>query len=540
MKKTLPIFLFLVLFSINSNASNEPFGSAQGEPLTIEESINVALKNNLTIVAAQKKVKAYEGRVGQAFSGFLPSLILQGEYGNVYQSPISTTVVMGGIPQTVSMGIDETSVTQDYMLSLKQPLYAGGSIVNSYNIALKELEIAKEDLRNAELDLIYNVYSAYFGVILAKKSYSLALESLNMAKAHLERVNAMYSVGTAIKADVIRTEIQVANAEERLKETEKKLELAKNSFNNTLGRDLGEEVALSEEEFNLDEMYAVKYEEFLDEAYKNRPDLISLKKNREIAESGLSLAYSGFYPKFFVVGNYGSKSIDYPQSKIKFDVNSWNALLTGSWNIFDGLNTPNKISEATNNLEMVKSNEENLKKGVAVEIKDATMSLNDALARVKSTNKTVDLATENLKISELRYKEGVGTNIDVIDAQVTLYDAKVNNLKAKHDYELAKAKINKAVGREVFKLRKKASYTETFITLEGTVKYVDLEGGFIGFIDKEGKHYDLVGKKVSEIKKIIGKSEAGKRVKISGKLRSDILTIHMWGTPLEVINYEWK
>jgi len=512
-----------------------------GKALTLNDSIEIAKENNPSVIASRQRVTAAEGAAGQAFSPFLPQLNLEGSIGRSYQQPYSISAADFGIPGTFEGSVvpDEAANLITYQASLTQSLFTGGKVWGSFNIANKNLEISKQDLRGAMQDLIYDVTVAYYGVLKAKKFVELNNESLNMAKSHLDQVKVMFDAGTVTKADVLQSEVQVANAEINLTKAKSALEIAKNSFNNVLGRNLNEKVDISEEEFIIEEFTAPRYEEFLREAYEGRPDWKQFILGKEISENSVALARSGYFPSIAIVGTYGNTKTEYAEHGRTDDLNSWTAILSGSWNIFDGLSTPNKVKEAEANLKAQKADEDMVKNGIALEVKDACFNLNTATETIKMAKKALEFAEENYRISELRYNAGVGTNIEVIDAQTALTQARLQYLEAQYDYEIAKARINKVTGKEIFKKVGIPIKEEKIITLRGIVKYIPLEGGFIGFIDDAGNKYDLLGEKVIELKDAIAEKEE-KRIKIIGRPKRGIITIHMWGTPFEVIDYEWQ
>jgi outer membrane protein TolC len=149
-----------------------------------------------------------------------------------------------------------------------------------------------------------------------------------------------------------------------------------------------------------------------------------------------------------LTGSSGNRISEFPA--FKTDVNSWSIAGAASWTLFDGLGIQNRIREAAANLDSQKATEEQVRNGIALEVRDAYLSLKSDLETIDSAKKAVNSAEENYKVSSLRFASGVGTNIEELDAQVSLTQAKTNYLQTLFDVEVAKAKINKVVGTEVF------------------------------------------------------------------------------------------
>lgn len=428
--------------------------ASMADALTLKESVDIALKNNPSVLASQKKVDAANARLGQAVGVFFPTIKLDGNYGKAYTQPstvqFTTQTATGAVTQTLTFGTDAATDTKGWTASLSQPLFIAG-LFPGFKMAQRGADLAKEDLKKVVQETSYNVTVAYFGWLSAGKFVKLSEDSLQMAKSHQVQVESMLNSGVATKADLLRTEVQVANSEVALTKAKNAFELAKSSFNTVLGRNLDEKVELMEEA--AASLPRLPENEFLlKTAFENRPDWKQFLYTKQVAEENLSLARTVYLPTVLLTGQTGNRVTEYPT--YKSDVNSWNLVGVASWTLFDGLGIQNRIREAAANFEAQKATEEQVKNGIAFEIRDAYLNLKSAMETIGSAKKAVDFAEESQKVSTLRFNSGVGTNIEVMDAQVALTQAKTNYLKALFDLETAKAKINKVVGKEVFKSEK--------------------------------------------------------------------------------------
>jgi len=122
---------------------------------------------------------------------------------------------------------------------------------------------------------------------------------------------------------------------------------------------------------------------------------------------------------------------------------------SGSWKLFDSLGRENRVAEASENLAAQRASVEQVKNNVALEVHSTYLNLKSALEVVIATQQAVDSAEESLKVSTSLYNTGLGTNVDVIDAEVELTKAWTDRLNALFNVEIAKAKINKVVGKKV-------------------------------------------------------------------------------------------
>jgi outer membrane protein TolC len=208
---------------------------------------------------------------------------------------------------------------------------------------------------------------------------------------------------------------------------------------------------LLKQDFRSEPVSVPDFQEFLDEAYKNRPDYLAFGLKRKMSEENISLMRSEGLPNLSLVGSYGKNRTNYPGASRTYDISSWNAVLSGSWTLFDGFSTSEKVKEARASWDELASNEENLKLAIAIEVKDALLSLATALEEIKAAQKTLSLAKENYRIADYKFLSGMGTNIEVMEAMKDLNEASINYLQAKYDYEITKARVNKVLGRKIFK-----------------------------------------------------------------------------------------
>ncbi|OGC33141.1 hypothetical protein A2311_01015 [candidate division WOR-1 bacterium RIFOXYB2_FULL_48_7] len=423
--------------------------------LSLTDGISLALKNNPTVLASQKRVSAANAKLNQAIGSFLPTIKLDGSYQIGYTQPsiveIEIPSALGGAAtrNTYAFGTNENQHNKNLSASFNQPLFVG-ALFPGFRLAQKMADNAKEELQRVIFDVRYNVTQSYFGVLRAEKMVELAIDSEQMASSHLKQVKSMVAAGVATQADFLRAEVSMANAEVNYTKSKNALELARDALNNALGQDLETEIKMSGgENFRATLVQVPDYKQLLQTAYGYRPDWKQFQLTKQIYEETLNVSRTNYLPTAVLTGNVGDRLTEYPD--YRSDVNSWAITGAVSWTIFDGLTTQNKISEAQANLEAIKAEEEKVRAGIALEVRDAYLTIKSAQEIIDSTLKAVQSAQESYKVSSLRFSSGVATNLEVIDAQVALTQAKVNHLQALYDLEIAKAKLNKTIGVELFK-----------------------------------------------------------------------------------------
>lgn len=425
------------------------FLSSASFGFTLQESVEIALENNPEILSQAEKIKGFEGQVGQAFSGFLPQFKIEGEYGKDYRTPVSYDVMPG---TSFTLYPDEAADVTSYRAVLSQNIFTGGKLTSQLDIAKVRLEIAKEELRRKKQELVYKVAAAYYNVLGSEKLVELSRESAEFAQAHLDRVKNYFSLGRVPKADMLRAKVKVAEEGLRKIQAGNQLDLSKVEFNNFLGREMEKEVLLEDMKFKASKKSLPNYKELLALAFGHRAEWRALSLQKRIGEKEISLAKSGYFPNLVLSGSTSKNITDYPDNNLKREVDSWNVYGMLSWTVFDGLNTPNQIKQAQAGLAEVEIREKQVANRIRADVKAAQLSFKAADLSIQGAQEEVEYAEENLKHAQEKYRKGVSGNIDLLDAQSALTKAKTDLLQAKFDFELAKAKINMAVGKEVFAL----------------------------------------------------------------------------------------
>jgi len=416
------------------------------QAMTLKESIDQAIKTNPTVISYRKKMTAADARLNQAIGSFMPTVQVNGSYGKAYTSPSTVQITTGGVTQNFTFGTDATATNKALQGTFSQPIFVAG-LFPGFKIAQKGAEIAKEDYNNIVVDMQFNVTQTYFNVLLAEKSLKLSADLLNMAKSHFDQVNAMLAAGTATKADLLRAEVQVANNEVALTKAKNGLDIAKDAFNNALGRDIETPVALTDVGFTGQLGSVPEYKQLLAMAFDNRPDWKQFVLTTQVGEENVRVAQAAMIPSVMLSGQTGNQGVSYPS--YDNNTNAWSVTGAASWTLFNGLSNLNKVKEASANLDAQKANEEQVRNSIALEVRDSFLNLKSAFETIGSSRKAVESGKESYKVSDLRYTSGVGTNLEVIDAQVALNQASVNYLQALFDLEIAKAKLNKVVGKGV-------------------------------------------------------------------------------------------
>lgn len=407
---------------------------AESVDMTLEESVRTALDNNYTIKQQEAEYDSAVWARHQARRSFGPTVKWQ-----------STATKMGG-----KYYEDMLHLSRNYgnTLSLTMPIYTGGQLegaIKAADLAMNAnelgLELCKQQVKAATM-------SAYYQALQAKNQIKVAQDSVNTLTEHLKNVNAQYTVGTVAKSDVLGTQVQMANAEQNLINANNSYDVAIASLNNVMGLPTDTELNLTDSlDYNV---YEIPLEECTAYARSNRPDVLMADYQVAIAEAGVQQAKAGYMPKVSAQASkswagedpFGSDETDkrYGQN------NNWTAGVVLSWDIWDNNVTQSKVNQSKAAVAKAEAAAENTRQSGDLEVRTAYLNLKAAEKSINTTQVAVDKAQEDYKIAQVRYAAGVGTNLDVMDAEEKLAQAQTNYYTALYNYNSSKAALDKAMG----------------------------------------------------------------------------------------------
>lgn len=401
----------------------------KGEFLNLERCIEIALKRQPAIVAALNTVNINQSRIGQAKANYYPQIDLK--------SSASRT----SVGRRTSLGFETTSVIYNSYLTgvnLNQIIFDFGKTATDIKIQRLTYDSSLSDLENVSDLIILNVKQTYYGVLQAKRNKDVSVETVKQFELHLEQAKGFYEVGTHPKFDVTKAEVDLSNSKLNLIKAENALRLAIVNLNNAMGVPEAPEYVIEDNlSFNK---YGITFEDAIERAYKDRPDLKSIIAKRQAAESSIELAKKDYFPVLMGTAGYDYAGNEFPLQK------GWNIGATFSFPVFSGFLTKYQVEEAHANLEVLKANEESLKQTILLDVQQAYLNLKDAEARIPTAELGVKQAEENFEIANGRYTAGVGNPIEVTDAEVSLSTAKTAYIQALYDYKVAQASLERAMG----------------------------------------------------------------------------------------------
>lgn len=448
-----------------------------GRVLTLRECVAMTLANNPQVAIAADDVEAALARIEQARSAIKPQVsgriahvwndrgyggtsgLLSGGLGGLSGGRLGGGFGGGGggggspllslaanyliqrfylDPITESYTPDNTTIVEQ--LTLQQVLYAGGQIRAAIRAA-KALAGSQEWRREVVLlDLEYQTKQAYYDSLLASALVSVALESIRTFERNLADTQEMLNVGYVSDFEALRARTELGVREADLVTARNAVNLSHANLRRILSIPQDVTIALTPqiEYFPND----LPVEHFVQEALANRPEIRAIEKAAEAAGQDLRRIKGQYLPRVAVQAEYsntedGGKSIP----------DGWLTTLGADWEFYAGGKRKAERKEAESKILSLEHQLEDLQQLIELDVKRAHILVQDSMAQIRSTRGTVDLAREGLRLAELRFEAGAGTQSETLDAELALTNAQTALFQALRDFAVGNAALERAIAK---------------------------------------------------------------------------------------------
>jgi len=413
------------------------------QPLSLAEATDIALQQNPSLRRARKEIEAAQGILIQTRAIVLPKVQLGGAFNAVQDSDVDKP------PTTIpgfTFGTDKNWNTQ---LRIAQSIYEGGRMTSALRVGRLTADQAFLNYQTAVADTVLAVQTAYYDVLLGEQQIKVQEASIELLTRELADTNRRFEAGTVPRFNVLRAQVELANAQPRLIRARNMYRIGKNNLANLLGFDVPRE-ALEDIPLKLSgkleaEPYELEISKALALALERRTELGSLRKAEALRAEDVVNARSGYKPTFEAYAGYDAHSSMF-RTDLSYTLHGWIAGVQMNWDLFDGLKTQGRVKEAQARKEQAAIELEDTGRRIELEVRTAFSNFREGDEVLKSQTKVVEEAEEALRLATSRADAGTATQLDVLSAQTALTEARTTQVQALHDYEVARARLQRAVG----------------------------------------------------------------------------------------------
>jgi outer membrane protein len=412
--------------------------------LTIDDAVSIALDRNHAHCAALERSKGSQARVRQAIAGFLPALnfgstYIRAEGGRTFPMhyhppgrPFEETVYfnVSFIPER----LHETK------FQLTQPVFTGGRLLGQLKLARADRRFYKALEDASRQDVILQARSGYLEALEAKEAEKVMLDALDLAKENLRAAEKLVEIGKGSGSDVLRARVQEATAEQDLLVARNAVQMSLESLSATLDAEIDETTELVAVPGG-DDLKIPDIDEAVERAMEWSPDIDAANQSLQRASAATGIAKSAFLPTLTVQADYG-----WTEEQYKFEDNAWAVYTILSFDIFRGTDRLARLSEASAQKEEARQLLEDARRQTVLRVKQAHYSLQEAAGRRKVSAARLADAQEAYRMIRLRYDTQLSSQLEVLDAQVSLTSARMEDVASKYDLLMAWDNLMRAMG----------------------------------------------------------------------------------------------
>jgi outer membrane protein len=424
-------------------AIDKPHAAA---PLSLRELIDFALSHNPEVAATALDGDAAAARKRGAEAARFPRISLEGGPSYYGDDQRLIPARYNGEPGVFGSNV----LSAD--LVLRVPLYSGGRLAAEVRIAELLEASALQRLARSKSDLVYNVSSFFFS-LLAQERLIVALSiSRDSLQSQLDRVNALLAEHKVAKVDILRTEVKLADVQQRLLREQNNLEVLRCALLNLVGDrtaslQIAQDVTLSAPAVDARDPHALA-----ESALEHRSDIAAARAELQAQSVRIDEARAGNKPVINLAVAGSSRNIFAPTQQPS-GLSNWDAsyrlALTFEIPVYDGGRTTARVDEESAKLSAQRERLDKLNMQACLEIETAHAGLSSALERLAGADQVVSLAAENLRIEQEKYELGSGTVFFVLDAQSVLMDAQATQIRALADANISAAQLTWAIGENL-------------------------------------------------------------------------------------------
>ena len=415
-------------------------------PLPLIDCLNLALQQNATTLRAKNDLEAAHGVVVQTRAIALPQVQATGQYKDTDPNAIESLPGGGGFTQPHQ--------NWNAGVQIVQSIYEGGKMLAAFRAAKATKEQALAQYQTTIADTLLATRVAYYDVLLAAQQITVHEASVKLLQNELEDQQRRYDAGTVPKFNVLRAEVAVANERPNLIRARNDNRIAKNNLANLLGynlpREVWEDIPIQLTDSFDAKPFEINLPAAIAQALADRSELVAMRKAEELQRLNVINAKAGYKPTVQAFAGYQWFNAQFTSPiSLDHDIHGWNAGAQMSWDIFDGMLTHGKVIQAKALYERAKTDVVDEGRQIELQVRTAYSDFVGA-REVLDSQKTVQAeAEEALREAEARAAAGTGTQLDVLDAQTSLTQARTTQVLALHDYAAARARFERAIGEDM-------------------------------------------------------------------------------------------
>ncbi|WP_347158855.1 TolC family protein [Pontibacter chitinilyticus] len=435
--------------------------------LSIREALNYAGQHSNNVKVARYDEEIAQQQINEIKGTGLPQANITGNFSDNLKLP--QLVLAGNFPGTgqAGEGAEATKITlgQKYNSTLTgevTQMVFNPSFWVGLKAAKESVQLYQQQTQQVSEATAYNVANAYNQVIVLDKQLALLRSNLENTNKILQTTKLQFENGVAKKVDVNRLLVNASNLASQLHQAELNRQQALNSLKYQMGMPLNEPIVLSDTTLDYSaDLAAVALANVEEDMFKNRLEYKILKTNLALQELDRKNKAAGYLPSLSAFANYGYSAQGAELGLFKTPNNNWIDYTTSSVGlrlnipVFDGLQRNARIQQSKLKAKQLEEQINLTKQGINLEISNALTQYRNTLQRIEAEQQNVDLAQQVYEVTQLEFREGVGSSTDVVEAETSLRTAQNTYITTLLNLYTARLDLEKAKGNLITYLNSK-------------------------------------------------------------------------------------
>jgi outer membrane protein TolC len=399
--------------------------------LTIEDAVQIGLANHPRMKSANERIFSQQAVLGQQMSAYYPTV----SWSNVYRTS-----------QTSTIADERAFESYSSLANFTMTLYNFGKREGNVQSARDTLDAEQQNYATTTQDIVLAIKQAYYVYLGAQALVKVRQETVRSRELLVRQARGFFEVGTRAKIDVARAEANLFTAQADLIAAENGVKIAWVTLRNAMGSPRLPEQPVAEDSPEVEISFNLAAAR--NAAYDARTELKSFDAQKRASDQLIAVARRSHLPDLNFDASWGRRHLSNdPDQKNTFPLRpTWTVGLNLSIPIFDGFRTTNRVEETLHNYYRVKADEEDRRQLIALEVEQSYLRVVETQERIKANESASRAAKENLDLAQGRYQVGVGSIIEVTDAETLYTDAQTTYIRSVYEYKIADAQLARAMG----------------------------------------------------------------------------------------------
>jgi outer membrane protein len=414
----------------------------------LDQAVHLALEHQPAVLSARALTDAAAGRVEQARAAYLPqitgSAVYQRVHGTSSSRPLTTTTPTIAGTATVGAVTTRPSTYDLYSagLSATQLIWDFGQTIQRTRAASATREAQQAAEHTARIQAALAVRRAFFQAQAQKALIRVGQETVKNQERHLQQIQGFVTQGIRPQIDLAQARADLANSRLTLITASTGFATARAQLNQAMGLTAPSNYDVADEELAEVPGENEPLDRLLRTAVASRPELVTLERQRRAAELTLSAIRGAYGPALTALGGVSESGLALDELGT-----NWNVGVNLSWPIFQGGLTHGQVREASANLRAAALQITAQELSVRVEVEQASLGIQAAKTGLDAATEALTNARERLRLAEGRYESGVGSIIELSDAELAFASAAAQLVQSQFNLATARADLLAALGK---------------------------------------------------------------------------------------------